>query len=142
MRSNPIRWDPSPWGLAYGLGVAAGCWLSLNGYAHTTVVACVVVAGFVQLSELHRQAFIEDFKAALRDTNLDQCEAAHAMKLDPSDLGKMLRGDQRFDVWRLEMLPDETRCCFYFRRSHRLGLPAFVRSAMKMAPAFDVKEIA
>lgn len=137
-----MPWAPMTWGLLTVFGFCCGVWLAQHGYAQPAVSLCFLTGGFVQLSEICRQAFVQDFNDALTDTHLHQRDAAHWMKLDPSDLGKMLRGDQRFDVWRIEMLPEETRRCFYFRRTKRLGLPEFIRTAVKMVPAFDVERSA
>lgn len=134
--------NPTTWVLLSVLAFLVGLWMAIHGYAKVGVVICFALGGIVQLTELQRQAFLADFDAALTDTGLSHRDAADRMKLDPSDLGKMLRGDLRFDIWRLEMLPDETRRCFYFRRAKRLGLPEFIRSAVKILPAFDVERSA
>lgn len=143
MTRNPTLGAPMRWVFCVVLAYAVGLWLAINDYARLTVPICLFVGGFVQLSELCRQAFVADFVDALTDTHLSQRDAAKHMGLcDPSDLGKMLRGEQRFDAWRIEMLPDETKRCFYFRRADRLGLPEKIRRAVKIAPAFNVERSA
>lgn len=137
MRSSPQPWGPTTWGLAFVLAFLIGVWLGLNGYAKPAVIASFVIGSLVQLPESQRQAVIGAFRDALRVTDLGFRKAALHMGLDPSDLRRALEGEQRFDVWRIEMLPDETVRCFYYFRAVRLGLPALVQSALKMGPAFQ-----
>lgn len=139
MSTRPTTWEPLSLGLLCVLAFAIGAWMAVHGYEQQLVVACFTVGGLVQLSESHRQSLVEDFRFALRDTDLGIRKAALHMSIDPSDLERMLGGLQRFDVWRIEMLPEETRRCFYFRRAQRLGLPTYIRHAVKMIPAFDAE---
>lgn len=135
-RGSPHTWDPTPWVLGLVLAYLVGWWLAMHGCERYVVLLCLFVGGLVELSEQQRQGLVGDFRDALRQTDVGIRKAALHMGIDASDLEKMLRGLQRFDVWRIEMLPDETKRCFYFNRAQRLGLPTFVRQALKMAPAF------
>jgi hypothetical protein len=136
MRGSPDTWEPITWGvIALGALVVL---LQLPVWVSDAVML-MSVFGLVQLNERQRDEVAEDFRnAVMHDTPLGLVNAARHMGINDSDLGKMLRGGQRFDIWRIEMLPEETQRCFYFRRAQRKGLPTFICRALKIVPAFQV----
>ncbi len=122
------------------LGFTLGVWMALAGYVLHTIVAASWCIGLVQLADQRQRDVNDAFRDAIRITDIGLCDAAKWMGLDPADLTRALALDRKLDLWRIEMLPDETVSLFYVLRAQKLGLPTFIRRALDVAAIFTTQK--
>jgi uncharacterized membrane protein len=140
MRARPTALTVSLFVVVVGVGLWLGTRFAASGYGLHAICAASWCIGLVQISDERRREVAQALRDALKETNIGVRDAAAHMQLDPADFSRALTGERKLDIWRIEMLPVETRRCFYFFRAQRLGLPTFVQRALKIAPAFDGRE--
>jgi hypothetical protein len=88
------------------LGLAGGTLAHRYGHGRIVGLLSLAVLGVVQLTQEQRERGAQRIREALRRADLGIRKAALHMEVDPSDFERALKGEQKLDLWRLEMLPD------------------------------------